>query len=117
MLKFGNFRKFFKKFACKTLIHNFRLGECMNLIFGGILIQSMVKTCAKYWSLNATKRYPFKQFKNISFLQKNHFFINFAIFTIAGSYPTDLVVFANFSYIPAPAHIPNIKAPPPAHIP
>ena len=51
------------------------------------------------------------------FCKKNHFFINFAIFTIAGSYPTDLVVFANFSYIPAPAHIPNIKAPPPAHIP
>ena len=93
VLKFGNFKKKIENFACKKSIHNFRLGECMNLILGGILIQSMVKTCAKYWSLNATRRYPFKRFKNIDFSQKMHFYINFAIFTIAGSYPLDLVNF------------------------
>ena len=105
MLKFGNFKKKIENFACKTLIHNFRLGECMNLIFGGIPIQSMVKTCAKYWSLNATRRYPFKRYKNIDFSQKKAFLHQFCHI-----YHSRLISLrlGYFSYILPPAHIPYI---------
>ena len=35
----------------------------------------------------------FNDIKTSIFRKKRHFYINFAIFTIAGSYPLDLVIF------------------------